>query len=103
MNPSPQQTFLDPYSGEPKKVRLQTWVSEEDHDFVMSIRPGKGTIQVINNTLWSKFIQSIQNYGITSITDKAKLEQFVAGFIIELPQGCKLPRRTSNRDKRKAT
>lgn len=72
--------FSDPYGEEKEKVRLQTWVSLKDHDIVMSIRPTKGTIQVINNMLWYRFCQQLRKAGITSLEHKLRLEQAVAGI-----------------------
>ena len=72
--------FTDPYEDEDKKVRLQTWVSELDHDTVTSIRPGKGTIKVVNNKLWFEFCKALKRSGVTGLEHKVKFEHLVAGI-----------------------
>jgi hypothetical protein len=76
--------FIDPYKDldQGEKCRVQTWISRADHDIVASIRPGKGTIQVVNNTLWYEFIKALRRAGISGLEHKLKLESVVGNIKI---------------------
>jgi hypothetical protein len=102
--PPEKSTFVDPYDhlDEAHKTRLQTFVSNDDHLFIKSIRPQKKTVLITNNILWHKLTEALKSHGITSYTDVAKFEQFVTDLQITLPDGHKLSGRTARRTSGKA-
>jgi hypothetical protein len=85
--------FLDPYHAHPeeKKVRLQTWILADDHEFIKSIRPSKGTIMTVNNILWQRCVEALKASGIDSLHHKLDFEQFIMGLVITGPKQMKKP------------
>ena len=98
-----EPTFKDPYDhlyGE-ELTRLQTYVSKSDHAHIKGCRPGKGTISIVNNILWSKLSTALKNYGITDYTHLTEFEHAVANLEIALPTKSQNARRTARRPARK--
>lgn len=72
-------TFVDPYEDSPHTHRLVANVDKQAINSIYTIRPFKGTLQIVINQLWSKLVNELNKRGIKSIDQQEQFEQFVAG------------------------
>lgn len=66
-------------------VRLQTFIKQEEHEFLKLLRPNTGTLTTTVNILVAKLINELKSRGITDITHRDAFEHFVANSILTLP------------------
>ena len=77
--------FTDPYHASPNRIRLQTWVDRDSHNFLRSLHPDKGTIEITINTLHAKLITALKKAHITQLANHQDYERAIAEFTIEIP------------------
>jgi hypothetical protein len=76
-----------PYSLLPEELRsrVNIYVDVRDYNFVRSIDPDKGTVQLVGATLWHRFITKLKQLGITDYGNKQQLHEFLATCDITVP------------------
>ena len=100
-----EPSFVDPYASctEEELVRLQSFIKSEDYDYIRSICPDKGTIQIVVNTLWHRFCLAVKKQKINQIAHKHEFQQCVNNIVIEVSGGVKPSGGTTNRPARKTS
>ena len=93
--------FTNPYADSPNLVRLQTYIDKTDHQFIKSIHPDKGTLEITVNTLWSRFCDALRKHKINQLANNQDYERFVNEFTIEVPNGFSVSGGTARRSPRK--
>jgi hypothetical protein len=78
--------FTNPYKNLPNLTRLQTYIDKADHDFIKSIHPDKGTLEITANTLWFKLCKALKKAKINQLSEHDKFEHFISSFEISIPE-----------------
>jgi len=70
--------FKDPYDKDENKVKLSTYVSEEDAAILRSVRLVRGTVQITINLLLKQLIHELRQRNITDYTKRREFEEYVS-------------------------
>ena len=100
---TPKKPFIDPYKGCENPTRLQSYINRDDYNYIRSIHPDKGTIQIVTNNLWYQLVKTLKSNGITDITHIQQFEHAITDLVIEIPRRTESNRGTASRSTRKAT
>lgn len=74
--------FTDPYtisktSKEQDLHRTSSWIPENEHSFLISLRPNRGTMQITINLLLKGLLDECRKRGITSFEQRDAFERLV--------------------------
>ncbi len=82
--PEQIEGFQNPYRNveEDKKTRMTCDILTDDYNFIVCMRPGRGTVAAIIGTMWKKTVDWCRANDVTDFASHKDLEDFVRDCVL---------------------